>query len=54
MAKGYASRTERKDEDGPDYLVLDEVIGPGTCIICKKRAGAEGGMCGICASALSG
>ena len=51
MAKGYPERRVR-DEDAADFLVLEDVIGEGTCIICKKRASETRGMCTPCHEAL--
>lgn len=51
MAKGYPERRVR-DEDAPDLIVLEDVIGEGTCIICKKRSSETRGMCSPCHEAL--
>lgn len=48
MARGYP---EPREHD-MDLLVLEDIIGEGTCIICKKRHAETRGMCTTCYEAL--
>lgn len=50
MAKGYPEPRER--DDAADLIVLEDVIGEGTCFICKKRPGQTHGMCEPCHAVL--
>lgn len=52
MAKGYPERRIRDEDAAADIVVLEDVIGEGTCIICKKRPGETRGLCAPCHEAL--
>ena len=48
MATGYASNIPRENVPEEAPLLAEDV-----CMICKKRAAHEDGMCATCAKALS-
>ena len=50
MAKGYPEPRER--DPSLDLVVLEDIIGGNTCIICKKRESDSHGMCMTCYEAL--
>ena len=48
MANGYASNIPRENVPEEAPLMPEEL-----CMICKRRAAAHEGMCGVCAKALA-
>lgn len=49
MASGYASNIPLENVAPEPELMSEDV-----CMICKKRAAGDEGMCTVCAKALAG